>query len=96
MAGSSPYAKKTLWEKEKLLVTSSFSFSRSVFKRVLLQTRKNQGLLRKRLNDGLIIRRLIGIIHYEGALSSLLSEHKKGSFNDIDEGGFRYTGFVMS
>ena len=44
MAESSPKEKKTLWEKEKLLVTSNFSFSLSVFKRLVLQTRKNQGL----------------------------------------------------
>ena len=30
---SSPNGKKTLWEKEKLLVTSNFSFSHSVFKK---------------------------------------------------------------
>ena len=41
--------RKTLWGKEKLLVTSNFSFSHSVFKRLLLQTRKNQGLFGKRL-----------------------------------------------
>ena len=41
---------KTLWEKEKLLITSNFSFSRSVFKRLLLQTHKNQGLFGKGLN----------------------------------------------
>ena len=35
--------------KEKLLVTSNFSFSCSVFKRLLLQTRKNQGLFGKGL-----------------------------------------------
>ena len=29
--------KKTLWEKEKLLVTSNFSFSHSVFKRLVSQ-----------------------------------------------------------
>ena len=29
---------KTLWEKEKLLVMSNFSFSQSVFKRLVLQT----------------------------------------------------------
>ena len=40
-----------MWEKEKLLVTSNFSFSHSVFKRLVLQTRKNQGLFGK----GLII-----------------------------------------
>ena len=34
-------------EKEKLLVTSNFSFSHCVFKRLVLQTRKNQGLFGK-------------------------------------------------
>ena len=38
------------WEKEKLLVMSNFSFSRSVFKGLVLQTRKNQGLFGKGLN----------------------------------------------
>ena len=38
-----------LWEKEKLLVTSNFSFSLSVFKRLVLQTRKNQDLFGKGL-----------------------------------------------
>ena len=36
-----------LWDKEKLLVTSNFSFSYSVFKRHVLQTRKKQGLFGK-------------------------------------------------
>ena len=36
--------RKTLWEKEKLLVTSNFSFSHSVFQRLVLQTRENHGL----------------------------------------------------
>ena len=49
MAESSPNGEKTLWEKEKLLVTSNFSFSHSVFKRPILQTRKNQGLFGKGL-----------------------------------------------
>ena len=40
---------KTLWEKEKLLVRSNFSFSHSVFKRPVLPTRKNQGLFGKGL-----------------------------------------------
>ena len=39
--------RKALWEKEKLLVTSNFFFSHSVFKRLILQTRKNQGLFGK-------------------------------------------------
>ena len=37
MAESYPNGKKTLWEKEKLLVTSNFSFSHSVFKRLVSQ-----------------------------------------------------------
>ena len=51
MAETSPNGLKTLWEKEKLLVTSNFSFSHSVFKRFVLQTRKNQGLFGKGLRD---------------------------------------------
>ena len=35
--------------KEKLLYTSNFSFSHSVFKRLVLQKCKNQGLLGKRV-----------------------------------------------
>ena len=49
MAVSSPNRYKTLWEKEKLLVTSNFSFSHGVFKRLVLQTHKNQGLFGKGL-----------------------------------------------
>ena len=41
---------KTLGEKEQLLVTSNFSFSHSIFKRLVLQTRKNQGLFGKGLS----------------------------------------------
>ena len=40
---------KTLQEKEKLLVTSNFSFSHNIFKRLVLQTCKNQGLFGKGL-----------------------------------------------
>ena len=36
-------------EKEKLLITSNFSFSHSVFKSLVLQTRKNRGLSGKGL-----------------------------------------------
>ena len=36
-------------EKKKLLVTSNFSFSHSVFKRLVLETHKNQGLFGKGL-----------------------------------------------
>ena len=51
MVESSPNGKKTLWKKEKLLVLSNFSFFHSVFKGLVLQTCKNQGLFGK----GLII-----------------------------------------
>ena len=51
MLKSSPKWLKTLWEKEKLLVTSNFSFSHSVFKRLLLQihVRKNSELIWERV-----------------------------------------------
>ena len=49
MAKSPRIGLKTQWEKEKLLVTSNFSFSHSVFKRHIPQTRKNQGLFGKGL-----------------------------------------------
>ena len=41
--------KKTLWEKEKLLVTSNFFFSHSVLKRLVLYFLKNKGLFGKGL-----------------------------------------------
>ena len=46
---------KILCEKEKLLVTSNFSFSHSVFKRPVLQTRENQGLFGKGLIEDIKI-----------------------------------------
>ena len=50
MAESFPNGKKTRWEREKLLVTSNFSFSRSVFKTLILQICKKQGLFGKGLS----------------------------------------------
>ena len=44
MAESYPNVWKTLWEKEKLLVTSNFSFSHSVFKRLISQGRQKVSL----------------------------------------------------
>ena len=49
MTESSPKGWKTLWEKEKLFVTSNFSFSHCVFIRRVGQTCKNQGLFGKGL-----------------------------------------------
>ena len=51
MAESSPNGSKTLWEKEKLLASSNFSFSHNVFKRLILQIRKSRGLFGKGLNS---------------------------------------------
>ena len=42
-------SRKHCGKREKLVVTSNFSFSHSVFKRVVLQTRKNQGFFGKGL-----------------------------------------------
>ena len=50
IAESSPNGQKTLREKEKLLVTSNFFFSHSVFESIVQQTRKNQGLFGKGLS----------------------------------------------
>ena len=51
MAECSPNGLKTLWEKENLLATSNLSFSHTVFKRLLMQTRKNLGLFRRGLSS---------------------------------------------
>ena len=45
-----PNGKKTVWEKEKLLITSNFSFSHSVFKRLVSQGRQNVSLCGNGLN----------------------------------------------
>ena len=44
LAESYPNGQKTLWEKEKLLVTSNFSFSPSVSKRLVSQGRQKVSL----------------------------------------------------
>ena len=54
IAENPPKGYKTLWKKEKLLVTSNFSFSNSVFKRLLQQTRKKQGLFGKGLQKHIV------------------------------------------
>ena len=50
MAESYPNGYKTLWEKEKLLITSNFSFSHSVFKRLVSQGRQKVWLCGNGLN----------------------------------------------
>ena len=51
MAESYPKEQKTLRENDKLLVTISFSFSHSVFKRLVQQTSNDLGLFGKRINQ---------------------------------------------
>ena len=55
MAESYQNGQKNLWEKEKLLVTSNFSFSHGVFKALVLLTGKNQGLFGKGLKRYILI-----------------------------------------
>ena len=47
---------ENLWKKEKLLIMSNFSFSHSVFKRLVQQKSKNKGLFEKRVNSSQTIR----------------------------------------
>ena len=44
------------------IVTSNFSFSRSVFKRLVLQTRKNQGLFGKGLTSRTLIAQSVVVL----------------------------------
>ena len=53
IAQSSPKGLKTPWEKKKLLFSINFSFSLSVFKRLVLQRRKKPGLVWERVNKHL-------------------------------------------
>ena len=55
--GSFLNGQKTLWEKEKLLVTSNFSISHVVFKRLVLKTCKNEGLFMFCIATGAFIKR---------------------------------------
>ena len=72
MAESYPHGWKTLWEKEKLLVTSNFSFSHSVFKRLVSQGRQKVSLCGNGLTS--ICKRII-FVHDQAAFffSFLLS-----------------------
>ena len=54
MAESYSNRLKTLWEMEKLLITSNFSFSNSVFKRLVSMGRQKVSLCGNGLNAGKI------------------------------------------
>ena len=77
MAENSPKGWKTLWEGEKLLVTSNISFFHSVFKGPVMEIRKNQGLFGKRLRKMLIKMRKSCISEYV-SFQLMFSAHSKG------------------
>ena len=77
MAASCPTGQKTLWEKEKLLVTSNFSFSHSVFNRLVLKIRKNWDLFGKVLS--LILRERVST----KVISSVLGETYGNTPRDV-------------
>ena len=55
MAESSPKGLKTLWEKEKFLIMSNFSFSNSVFQTLVQQTHENKGMCVKGFSKSMYI-----------------------------------------
>ena len=79
IAESSSKGLKTLWEMEKLLVTSNFSISHSVFKRLVPQTYKNQGFFWKGLLHNVGERNvycwLENLEKYDPALNTLAFTH---------------------
>ena len=60
-----------MWEKEKLLVTSNFSFSHSVFYRFVLQALKDQGLFGKGLTNYYLYRRNPRVLYSRSTLRSM-------------------------
>ena len=64
ISNKSYHVGKTLWEKGKMLVTSIFSFSHNVFKRLLFQGREKSGLFGKELTK-------LGIHNFEKQASGL-------------------------
>ena len=73
MAEGSPNRFKTLQEKEKLLIMSNFSFSQSVFKRLILQTHKHLGLFEKGLTESHDSVYMISELH--GSVDNLSESH---------------------
>ena len=67
------------WEKEKLLFTSKFSFSHSIFKSLVLQTSKKDGLFGKGLTDD----RSILSIQYNQEISQLINQMIDKVFTSI-------------
>ena len=59
-----PCTSPSVWVKEKLLVMSNFSFSNCLFKRLILQTSKNQGLFEKRVKYVALVSGLFPVIYF--------------------------------
>ena len=81
---------KTLWKKEKLLITSNFSFSHIVFKSCLLLMRQNEYLWNKGSTDGWMHRHKHIYARYlnetiKWHVYSLTLYHKIATFNDPKE-----------
>ena len=62
MAESYPNRKKTLWEKEKLLVTSNFFYSHSVFQKTCTADTSKPGLVWERANMTKKLEFLLGMV----------------------------------
>ena len=78
MAERSPNRLKTLWKKEKLLVTSNFCFSHGVFKRLVLLTRKNQGLFGKGLRLSAKLGNAINSVKGQEQMIAGVKDQKQG------------------
>ena len=77
----------TVWytrEKEKFLVTSNFSFSHSAFKRLVLLTRKNQGLFGTKVLKSLLLVILICVFNsFDNRISVIVNKNHPFLFIDI-------------
>ena len=92
MAESYQKGYETLWEKDKCLIVSNFSFSLSVFKRHVRQTYKNQGLFGKGLKafaDNILhVSQMIGVVSQS---LEILFEMEKKLFKSANK--FTHNGF---
>ena len=72
------------WEREKLLVMSIFSFSHIVFKRLVLQTCENQGLLGKEFSLAVFMKKLQGSVIARGSYNIFTLCNISGIMDDIN------------
>ena len=72
-----------MWEKEKMLVTSIFSFSRNVFKSHVSKARQNVSLCGNGLNVGLFGKRLILPVNILSHKPDFFKTLKKEPFENI-------------